>query len=166
MRGARVSARRRTNSTPHERERVQRSSQAAYAAERARSSVVEQLAFNQLVVGSIPTGLTKRLSVVSSWLSVATERVRLRQRLRCEAREARTTRRTTSTPQSAERAQRSRRAREEHATRRVRLRKRGECEAHERARGGVRLVRRTKRERVQRSSRPGSAAERPHRLEA
>jgi hypothetical protein len=27
-------------------------------ATRARSSVVEQLAFNQLVVGSIPTGLT------------------------------------------------------------------------------------------------------------
>ena len=30
----------------------------------ARSSVVEQLAFNQLVVGSIPTGLTKKLSVL------------------------------------------------------------------------------------------------------
>src|SRR2546422_11715303 len=33
---------------------------------RARSSVVEQLAFNQLVVGSIPTGLTKWFSVVNS----------------------------------------------------------------------------------------------------
>ena len=31
---------------------------------RARSSVVEQLAFNQLVVGSIPTGLTRRLASV------------------------------------------------------------------------------------------------------
>jgi hypothetical protein len=59
--------------------------------------VVEQLAFNQLVVGSIPTGLTKKavvgcqFSVVSSSFSVATRRVRARKRRECEAREGRPT---------------------------------------------------------------------------
>jgi hypothetical protein len=71
------------------------------ASARARSSVVEQLAFNQLVVGSIPTGLTKRLSVVSCPLSargsvsaqngVTSGR---EERSGCEEDEARPTRRT------------------------------------------------------------------------
>src|SRR6266852_5318030 len=69
----------------------------------ARSSVVEQLAFNQLVVGSIPTGLTKRLSVASR-----PNEVRPRRRRICEARDASARRRTNQYVDERERAQRSR----------------------------------------------------------
>ena len=84
---------------------------------RARSSVVEQLAFNQLVVGSIPTGLTKRLSVVSCPLSargsvsaqngVTSGR---EERSGCEEDDTRPTRRTNWYVEEAERARQSRRA--------------------------------------------------------
>jgi hypothetical protein len=57
---------------------------------RARSSVVEQLAFNQLVVGSIPTGLTKNCQsclVVSIHSIRVAKPVRTRKRRECEAHE-------------------------------------------------------------------------------
>ena len=51
---------------------------------RARSSVVEQLAFNQLVVGSIPTGLTTLVVSLSGCHVVErfTERTRRTVRMR------------------------------------------------------------------------------------
>ncbi len=79
---------------PSWRERAQRSRRPdMIVRSRARSSVVEQLAFNQLVVGSIPTGLTKQLSVVGFQLS-ACERVTTQKANRAGAKNGPDARRT------------------------------------------------------------------------